>query len=161
MMLPLIIGVGNPFRGDDGAGSAVLERLQSVATGRADLMVCTGDPAGLLSEWQGREQVILIDACRHDVEQPGTIFRVDGLGESFPIGAVSTSSHAFSIADVIELGKQLDALPESLIVYAVVGHDLSPGNRLSAPVERAVNEVCNLILREIASGDQACTNTPC
>ena len=161
MLIPLIIGIGNPFRSDDGIGQAVIEQLRSTLQGRVDWLECTGDPCGLLAEWQGRAQVIVIDACRHDAEPAGKIFRLNGLEASLPAGSRSTSSHAFSLADAITLGMQLNALPTSLTIYAVVGKNFSAGNTLSLAAQQAVSDLCKRIPNEITPGGQSCMNTPC
>ncbi len=160
-MKPLIIGIGNPHRSDDGIGPAVLEHLQPALCAYADVKTCQSDPSGLLDEWKGREHVIIIDSCCHDSVTPGTIFRLDGLRESIPADAVTTSSHAFSLADAIALGRQLNSLPTSLTLYAVVGQDFHFGTALSENVEAAIETLCEQIYSDLNPRESPCTNSPC
>jgi len=145
-MKPLIIGVGNRYRSDDGVGLVVLDQLKTTLTKEADFIACQGDASELMNHWPDRKEVIIIDACHGG--KAGTVTRLDGLGESLAAYAPA-SSHAFSVAEVIELAGQLDALPESLTIFAVAGNHFDPGESLSPEVAQAVNSLCEQIRREI------------
>ena len=58
----LIIGVGNPYRSDDGVGVAAIERLRQAGLIGVDLVEESGEPVALVQRWSGRSKVFLIDA---------------------------------------------------------------------------------------------------
>jgi hydrogenase maturation protease len=146
----LIVGVGNVYRRDDGAGPTIASRLRSVL--RADVRVLEkdGDFASLLDDWQGVPVVIIVDATSSG-SAPGTITRYEAHEEPLPAALSRASTHSFGIAEAIELARALGRLPPSLIVFGIEGRDFSPGEGLSPDVAAAVDEVARLVT-ERASG---------
>ncbi len=69
----LVIGVGNPDAGDDGAGIAVARALAE-RNDCAHLVtyVCTGEAASLMEAWTGFDDVVIVDACR-GAGPPGSV----------------------------------------------------------------------------------------
>jgi hydrogenase maturation protease len=135
----LVIGVGNPMRGDDGAGPEVARRVTSVegyrgATGSYELM----------DVWEGADEVIIVDAARSGSE-PGTIHRFDAQDGPLPAGVIGASTHSIGVAEVIEMARSLERLPERLFVYGIEISDLTPGSELSQTVERAVTALVDEI----------------
>jgi hydrogenase maturation protease len=61
--MTLVIGIGNPDRGDDAAGLAVARRVRAAAA-RRDVTVTEliGDQLALLDIWDGVKDVYVIDA---------------------------------------------------------------------------------------------------
>ncbi|MDD4933803.1 MAG: hydrogenase maturation protease [Methylacidiphilaceae bacterium] len=141
----LLAGVGNPDRGDDGFGPAVLARLTKRCLPNADTMVCRR-PLDLLDLWPGRQLVLLVDAALPQ-GKPGRLFRLDPLRLRSPLPA-SASTHSLGLVQAIELGRSLGLLPARLILYAAEGLDFSPGAPLSPPVAAAVEEAVRRIRRE-------------
>jgi hydrogenase maturation protease len=140
----LVVGVGNPDAGDDGAGRAVARRL--AARPRAGVVVreCTGDAAGLIEAWQGFDDVVVVDAC-HGAGPPGRVHRLhpDDLAGFKGLG--STSTHSFGVEAAVGLARALGTLPRRLVIHAIEGCDFEPGARLSAAVRHGVDaEVLSL-----------------
>jgi len=50
-----------------------------------------------------------------------------------------SSTHAFGVADAIELARALDRLPPHLDVYAVEGVEFGLGTPLTPAVQRAID----------------------
>jgi hydrogenase maturation protease len=126
---PLIIGVGNPWRGDDAAGIEVALRVGGLAF--------EGDGTGLVDAWAGADDVVIVDAAAPGTA-PGTVHRFDASTAPLPAHRLRSSSHHFGVADAIELARALDRLPPVLRVYAIEGEDFGAGRKLSPPVRRAV-----------------------
>lgn len=131
-----ILGVGNPMRGDDGVGHAVIEQLSP----SEERVVCalTGEVSRLVEALGSAERVVLIDAMRSGTE-PGTIACFDVSREPLPssvIGAAST--HALGVAEAVELARALGTLPEHVLVMGIEGAAFDAGASLSPPVEAAV-----------------------
>ena len=55
--------------------------------------------------------------------------------------SLRSSTHAFGVADAVELARALGRLPGRLDVYAIEGASFAAGDRLSPAVERAVAEL--------------------
>jgi hydrogenase maturation protease len=144
----LLIGVGNPFRGDDGVGSVVIRRLRSQILPGFTIMEETGDGAELLEAWQGASAVILVDAVQSGAA-PGTIHRIDATTEKLPKWFSHCSTHAFGVAEAVELARTMGELPPSLVIYGIEGLDFSAGTSLSPEVAASVPGVVSSILAEI------------
>src|SRR5579884_3550241 len=135
----LVIGIGNRYRSDDGAGPAALELLRIERLPGVRLLECEGEASSLLDAWQGAGAVVLIDAASSHAA-PGTIYRFDLLAQPLP----------FEVSQAIELGRVLHQLPTSLILYAIEGKSFAAGTGLSREVALAVHEVVQHLKRELA-----------
>ena len=144
----IVIGVGNPFRSDDGAGPAIVRLLKGQIPPEIKCLEETGDGAELLDAWKGVDCVILIDAIQSGAP-PTTIYRFDARTESLPVWFSHASTHTFGVAEAIELARHMDELPPKLIVYGIEGLDFSPGTELSPEVAEALPAISRLILREV------------
>ena len=63
MKRPIVIGLGNPDRGDDAAGRVVAQILKSRGARGYDVVEARGEATEILALFEGRENVTLIDAC--------------------------------------------------------------------------------------------------
>jgi hydrogenase maturation protease len=61
-MRPLLIGVGNPDRGDDALGIELISSLERRREGRADLLCMLQLEPELVLDLRGRELVLIVDA---------------------------------------------------------------------------------------------------
>ena len=150
----VVIGVGNDFRRDDGAGPAVIARLRDLAPPGVRLVITDGAPARLVEAWTGAAVAVVVDAVRAlppDVgpPHPGQVHRfvVDqprpGIGRS-------ASSHGLGLDDAIALAVALDRMPERLIVHAIEAADLTQGPGLTPPVAAAVGAVAAAVLDDLS-----------
>jgi hydrogenase maturation protease len=133
----LVIGVGNPWRGDDAAGLEVARRLESLGV-RA--IAHEGDGSGLLSHWDGVDAVVVVDAATSGAA-PGTVHRFDASAGPLPTRLSSSSTHALGVPEAIELARALGRLPQALVVYAIEGESFDAGEGLTHAVERAVTQL--------------------
>jgi len=95
---------------------------------------------GLIEEWTGADAVIIVDAVSSGAPA-GTIHRLDPLSEPIPAALSQGSTHAFGLAETIELARALDRLPARLLVYGIEGERFEAGDELSPPVSAAVDAV--------------------
>jgi hydrogenase maturation protease len=129
----LVIGVGNPDRGDDGSGPAVAALVPgAIAVG--------GELADLLDAWSGHEDVVVVDAMVSG-RPPGTVVYLDAVAHGLPSGFSSASSHALGLADAVELARALGRLPLRLTIIGIEVESCALGERLSARVAAAVESV--------------------
>jgi hydrogenase maturation protease len=140
-MRRILIGVGNPTRGDDAAGLEVARRVTSIATHQA-----VNGSYELIDLWEGADEVIVVDAALSDAP-PGTVHRFEAANESLPHGVLKTSTHSVGVIDAIEMARSLGRLPQRMVVYGIEVSDLAPGAGLSDEVEHAVNQLVTEIDR--------------
>jgi hydrogenase maturation protease len=140
----LVIGVGNEDRGDDTIGLLVARRLRNLLPPSVTIVEFAGDGAALIELWKGMQIVIVIDAAR-DQDSPGTMHCFDAKHAALPVDPFRSSTHAFGLAEGIELARQLNELPEELIVYGIVGRNFALGAHPSPEVESAGKNVATQI----------------
>lgn len=153
-----VIGVGNQWRGDDGAGPAVARLLrarQGVATAHLQISAIDGGGLELIAAWTGATTVILIDAIASGAA-PGTIHRFDVGAEPLPAALFRHSTHAFGIAEAVELARALAQLPLRLVVYGIEGCQFTLGAGLSPAVERATHTLAEQLWERLRERSQAC-----
>lgn len=148
----LIVGIGNRMRGDDALGCMIAEKL----AGRSDMEVIEhdGEPASLIERWQGFDRVILIDAVVSG-KAAGTIFRVDLRDQKLSGLSRNASTHAFGVAEAVELARALGKLPRQIIFYGIEAGHFSTGGGLSPIINSALEKIKKQIEEELL-----CMNIP-
>lgn len=160
----LVIGVGNRLRGDDAAGPAVADNVRSHALPDVHVVEHSGEGASLMDAWDAGATVFLIDAAQSGGE-PGFVHEFDAHDQPIPYGFFRYSTHAFSVAEAIELARVLGRLPARLHVYAIEARQFGAGNAMTPEVACAVRRVSERILARIhaLNGEDAdckpCTNS--
>jgi hydrogenase maturation protease len=144
----LVIGVGNEFRGDDGAGLVVARGLRALAHPNVTVLEQRGEGAALLEAWGGAGRVIVVDAVSSG-NKPGTIHRLEVGDQPLPAHFSGRSTHAFGLAEAVELARQLDRLPASLTIYGIEGKSYDLATGLSPEVKIAVEELIEQIGQEV------------
>jgi len=167
----LIIGCGNPDRGDDAAGILAARRLHALGL---NTLEHHGDGFALLDLWNGIEEVILIDAmvggggpgavavweeCRasNPEQADGGVGRGPG-GPPYlaKTGVLSCSStHAYGPSEAIELARVLGLLPTHLRIYGIEASQFQAGGTVTPEVLAAVDRVVG----EIAQGSRKDTES--
>jgi hydrogenase maturation protease len=144
----VVIGVGNAYRGDDGAGVAVVERLRGRVPAGVELAECEQEPTRLLEAWEGAGAAVLVDAVSSGAE-PGTLHRFDASEEAIPARMLRSSTHAFGVGDAIELARALGKLPARVLVYGIEGAAFAAREGLTEPVEAAVERAAAAVLEDV------------
>ena len=144
-----MIGLGNTLRHDDGAGVEVIRRLARRATARGIAVhEHHGEPLALLDLWEGARAAVLVDAARSGAPA-GTVRRFEASERPLPTALRgSSSTHALSVAEAIELARALGRLPERLVLLTVEGRLFDAGSGFSAQVEAALDSLAEAALRE-------------
>ncbi len=145
---PLVVGVGNPYRRDDGVGPAVVRELAHQVPPDVCLREHSGEGASLMAMWEGHPWVILVDAVVSGAA-PGTVHRLEAHRQPLPASLFHGSTHAFSLAQAVELSRALGTLPPEVLIYGVEGTDFDHGMGLSPPVAAAVETVVRQILADL------------
>lgn len=144
----LVVAIGNPDRGDDGAGALVAARLADRLPANAALLVRHGDILSVVEECAGFEALICVDAAA-PMTAPGRIHRLEANDGELPRGVSVTSSHAMGLAEALALARTLGSLPASVTVYAIEGACFDSGAPLTSQVAAAADEVADRIVAEI------------
>jgi hydrogenase maturation protease len=146
----LVVGIGNPDRGDDGVGPAVARRLSARVPPGVSVRELGADALLLIEGWEGFAWVIVVDAVA-PITTPGHIQRLDLVRNALPAGLEPPSTHAFGLAATVELARSLGRLPALVGAYLVEGERFETGVPMSPMVASAVDEVAERILEEIAA----------
>ena len=159
---PLVVGLGNPDRGDDGVGAHVLAALKVrlatlSATGRFHgtfgelprVVAHAGGGLELLDLWEDTPLVIVMDALRSG-DPPGTVHRFDVSEAPLPVVTRGASTHDLGLAECLELARTLGRLPPRVIVLGVEARSFGHGDPLGRACSEAVTTVVRLALDELA-----------
>jgi len=148
----VVIGIGNPLRGDDGAGPAVVTALAGGLPPAVAALACDGAPDRILAAFEGAAAAWLVDAAEAGTAgPPGTLARFDVAGAPLPALGTRASTHQMPLAETIELARALGALPPTCIVHAIAGAAFAHGGALSPDVATAVPRAARAIAAEIAA----------
>lgn len=141
----VVIGVGNPLRGDDRAGIEVARRVSAAAGPGVTVLELDGEPSGLIDAWEGVDRAVVIDASAPG-SKPGTVRRLDAIADPLPSDLRAASTHALGVAEAVELARALDRLPARLVVYGIEGERFDAGAPLTPAVGAAVEAVARQVL---------------
>ncbi len=144
----LVIGIGNEYRSDDRVGLVIIRALKEKNPPGTKIIENDGDGLNLMDTWKVARVVILVDAVS-STSEPGTIFRYNALTEQIPTQLSFHSTHAFSIAEAIELGKTLHQLPPNLLLFGIEGKNFASGTNISPEVENAIPKVIEEVMKLI------------
>lgn len=145
---PMIVGIGNPMRGDDAIGRDTAQILRQRCAQTADVVTHAGEPSGLMELWENRGLVIVIDAVSSG-NPPGTVLRMDAGSTALPADYFAASTHLIGLPEAVELARSLGRLPEQLIVYGVEAVDFRPGAELSDAARKGIDEASRRIEEEL------------
>ena len=145
-----IIGIGNPFRSDDGIGRHITQQIRQYKLPNVDIIEECGEGTSLMEQWNGEEYVIVIDAVSSG-GTPGTIHRLVARTDRIPSNFFHYSSHTFGLAEAIELSQILGRIPENLIVYGVECNKFDDGVGISKELRESVETVIHFIRQDIRS----------
>ncbi len=153
----LVLALGNPDRGDDGVGQAVLLDLAERGQLPANVEVLDGGLAGLETclYLQGRRRALIIDAADMGLS-PGEWRSIEVTqpmlaGELRP-GVV----HSAGLKEALQLAAALDGLPERVTLFGVQPETIDWGSGLSHCVALAVPAVGAAIQERILHDKDGC-----
>ena len=144
----VVIGIGNRYRGDDAAGLEAVRLIRDAAPAGVEVIEVEGDSTSLLDAWGDAETVYVVDAVSSGGE-PGAQYRFDATIGRPPAQFRHRGTHAFSVADVIELARAIGRLPARLVVYGIEGSKFGFGDGLAPAVETAVRTTTDRLLAEL------------
>jgi hydrogenase maturation protease len=143
----VVIGVGNPYRGDDAAGLLAARHAAALLPADVTVVEEEGEPTALLDRWRTADAAVVIDAVVSGA-RPGTVHRIDAAAGPVPSSLFGVSTHALSVADAIELARALKTLPPRIIVYGIEGENFEAGTVISPQVAAAVEDTARRVAAE-------------
>ena len=147
----LVLALGNPLRGDDGIGAAVLAELARYALPTSIDLLDGGTP--------GFETVLLLANCQHAlIIDAADLGLAPGQWRRFTLAEACLLSHDLTLrgtlhyaglAEALTLGEALGQLPPQLTIYGIQPADIGWEIGLSAPVQTAIAPVAQAIYEEL------------
>ena len=142
----LLIGIGNPSRGDDAIGPLAIERLAALNLPEVELLTDFQLQIEHALDLIGRREVVFIDAAASGAEpfhfSPGN-----------PEADASATSHALSPAAVLQAFLRVTDEPlPAAFVLAVRGYDFELGAPMSAAAARNLDAALEMLIARLSPG---------
>ena len=131
----VVIGIGNPLRGDDGVGPAVVEALRGRVPAGTTLATADCDPGRLMDLWAGADTVVVVEALRTRPSRPGTL-HVLTPAQVVGDAREPTSTHGFRLGTSLALAGTLGRLPPTWWSTPWRSPTRSPGTGSASRCER-------------------------
>ena len=138
--------LGSRYRGDDAAGPLVGDLLRARGI---EVLDCGDEPTRLIEPLAGLQLAVIVDAVRSAAE-PGTVHRVEAADGALPRDLRLASSHAFGIAEALDLARALGKAPGRVVVVGIEGRAFGMGDPVSPEVEAALGHAADLVGAELA-----------
>jgi hydrogenase maturation protease len=147
-----IVGLGNPFMGDDGVGVHILRRLRERAGDfpEADFIDGGTAPMKVLHAIARRDVAILID-CAYMGEAPGTIKRFLPSEVLSRKRLAGISVHEGDLLAILRMSRELGELPETTVIFAIEPAEIAAGDVLSPVLSSRLEEYVAAIAEEISA----------
>lgn len=156
----LVLGLGNPLRGDDGIGPRVIEALQGHAL-PSGVDVIDGGTGGLaiVNLLSCRQRVIIVDAVNMGLP-PGHVQRFTLDEARLVDDHTNLSAHGAGLREALVLAQALGLLPDEVVVFGVQPQSLDWKNGLTEPVEAVLSSIVDAILDEISITEENAGGPP-
>lgn len=144
MAVLTVIGVGSRLRGDDAIGPLVIDALSRFSPSQVELVDAGSDSLGILEYFEGREHVIVVDACQMGKEA-GYIVEFDPNQIDFVVKDDPISLHGLGLAESLKMAESLHMLPNDLKIIGIEPESTQFNGSLSAPVQRALKIAVEIV----------------
>ena len=152
----LVLGLGNPLMGDDGAGVAALERLRDAWEIPAGVELVDGGTWGmnLLPLIEASSHLILIDAIRTGAA-PGTLVVLERnqLPRYF---SLKLSPHQIDLREVLALAELRGLLPDDLVAVGIEPQRMEMELCLTPAVLAGLDQVIDLVVERLEWAGHRC-----
>ena len=148
--MPLILGLGNTIRSDDGIGIMVAQELRKADPPlAAEIKEASVAGLSILDEIDGYDRVILIDSIKTGKDKPGSVYKLKP--EDFNTTTQLSNSHGIDFFTAIELGKNFGYnIPKRIDIYAIEIEDNATFNDKCNPkVKLSIPKIVKLITEEV------------
>ena len=139
----VVLGIGNEFRCDDAVGVHYARKMQEFNFSHVKVIESSGEGSELMGFWENASNIIICDAVQANKE-PGYIHVLEAHKDKLPFDFFNYSSHAFGLAEAVEMSRALNVLPAKLVIYGIEGKVFNAGTELSAEVQKSLDEVVRI-----------------
>ena len=147
----IVVGLGNPMLGDDGAGWVVADAVERALGAERGVRVERLAVGGLtlMEHLLDHRHAIVVDAVLTGDDPPGTVRRIGLDGLPGREASHVDSAHDASLASALEAASALGAtVPETIDLVTIEAVSvLDLGETLSPPVADAVPAAVDVVLR--------------
>jgi len=145
----LVLGLGNPLRGDDGVGPRVIEELTRRGLPDGVMALDVGNAGlDLLNELEGWERTVVIDAADTG-QEPGQFFRFTLDEARLAMSADSFSLHNTGLSEALALADALDRALPKIVVFGVQPAEIGWREGLSPAVEAVLPSLTGAVIEEL------------
>jgi hydrogenase maturation protease len=146
----LVLGIGNILLSDEGVGVHVINRFQETLVIPDEVQVIDGGTMGLdLSPYfEGKTDVVVVDAICADGQKPGTIRRFSD-SEVMTMLGERISPHQIGLSDLLACTAVDTQLPENIVLLGIVPESLDTSLDLSPAIQAKVDDLVGLIRVEL------------
>jgi hydrogenase maturation protease len=109
-----------------------------------------GDVGTLITLWERRRLAVVVDAVHAHHAHPGRIHR-HVMACRPGASARSTSSHSMDLGDAVALARELDRLPDRMLMLGIEAADTGYGPGLTPAVATAVDQVVEQVVEAVAA----------
>ena len=147
----LVLGLGNPLRGDDGVGPRIIEELTRRELPEGVTVQDVGNAGlDLLNILEGWERAVIVDAAEMG-RDPGRFIRFTPDEAQLTQASDHVSLHNAGLGEVLTLANTLGwTLPE-LVIFGVQPAEIDWREGLSPAVEAAVPALTDAVIAELSS----------
>ncbi|MDY6877203.1 MAG: hydrogenase maturation protease [Chloroflexota bacterium] len=150
----LILGLGNPLRGDDGIGCRLVEEMacQELPPG---VQVLDGGAAGLglLNLVEGWERIVIVDAAEMG-RRPGEFVRFTPDDVRLASTPDRFSFHHAGLGEALALADALGRPLPGIVIFGVQPASVGWGEGLSPDVEAALPALIAVVLKEATNEER-------
>jgi hydrogenase maturation protease len=146
-----IIGIGS-HHGDDQFGWLAAAYLRNSAAfqqrfgDEVKISVCDSPLDGFLEHAKNSRAVIILDAVLNG-GHPGSVMRIEE--QALPTIQQPYSSHGFGVAQMVELGRAMDILPEHVVLFGIELESCDAHAPISKEVQSSLEQIEKLVVEEI------------
>ncbi|MEW6069291.1 MAG: hydrogenase maturation protease [Candidatus Thermoplasmatota archaeon] len=147
----LVLGIGNPIRGDDYIGIEIARRIKS----KLSKILCEHDIAvkeartttlDLLSTIPNYDKVVIIDAVKTETGKAGDIYKFNAKDLNEP---AHYSVHNSNLSSTLKLGEKLGLKIPEIVVYGIEVKDTTFREGLSKELKKAIPKTISKIMKEL------------
>jgi len=150
-MSVLVLGLGNPLRGDDGVGPRIIEELTRRGLPEGVTALDVGNAGlDLLNILEGWERAVIIDAAEMG-QEPGCFIRFTPDDARLTQAGDHFSLHNAGLSEALALASALGRTLPELVIFGVQPAEVDWKAGLSSVVEAAVPALTDAVMKELGN----------
>ncbi|MFW6415160.1 MAG: HyaD/HybD family hydrogenase maturation endopeptidase [Thermodesulfobacteriota bacterium] len=146
----LILGVGNILLSDEGAGIRAIQELQRQYSFPAEVELMDAGTSGMqLLPWiENRSDLFIIDIVNEEEVEPGGVVQYNYDDPPAFIRTKSTS-HQIGLHEVLAFSQMSNTLPSRIVLFGIRPLSFDTGLELSMQVNKGLQELIQMIVKEL------------